>query len=127
MNGSIRCRLHVCVIVYRIAAVWPPLSLPAKSQLFCPTAMVRSARSDGLLSMFKKPCSVKRRSAGHCGWSPPWGGVMLTLLPGGRILVAVEPVDGRKGIDSLAGVVRSVLQGDPLSGDLFVFKNNIGD
>ena len=47
---------------------------------------------------------------------------MLTLLPGGRILVAVEPVDGRKGIDSLAGVVRSVLKGDPLSGDLFVFK-----
>ena len=26
------------------------------------------------------------------------------------------------GIDSLAGVVRSVLKGDPLSGDLFVFK-----
>jgi hypothetical protein len=38
---------------------------------------------------------------------------MLTLLPGGRMLVAVEPVDGRKGIDSLAGVVRSVLPGDP--------------
>ena len=37
---------------------------------------------------------------------------MLTLLPGGRILVAVEPVDGRKGIDSLAGVVRSVLKGN---------------
>ena len=52
---------------------------------------------------------------------------MLTLLPGGRILVAVEPVDGRKGIDSLTGVVRSVLQGDPLSGDLFVFKNKTGD
>jgi transposase len=52
---------------------------------------------------------------------------MLTLLPGGRILVAVESVDGRKGIDSLAGVVRSVLQGDPLSGDLFVFKNKTGD
>ena len=47
---------------------------------------------------------------------------MLTLLPGGRILVAVEPVDGRKGIDSLAGVVRSVLKGDPMSGDLFVFR-----
>lgn len=43
---------------------------------------------------------------------------MLTFLPGGRILVAVEPVDGRKGIDSLAGVVRSVLLGDPMSGDL---------
>ena len=39
---------------------------------------------------------------------------MLTLGFSGRILVAVESVDGRKGIDSLAGVVRSVLQGDPL-------------
>ena len=52
---------------------------------------------------------------------------MLTLLPGGRILVAVEPVDGRKGIDALAGVVRSALNGDPLSGDLFVFKTRRGD
>ena len=52
---------------------------------------------------------------------------MLTLGFSGRILVAVEPVDGRKGIDSLAGVVRSVLLGDPLSGDLFVFKNRRGD
>ena len=52
---------------------------------------------------------------------------MLTLLPSGRILVAVEPVDGRKGIDSLAGVVRSVLKGDPMSGDLFVFKTRRAD
>ena len=52
---------------------------------------------------------------------------MLTLGCSGRILVAVESVDGRKGIDSLAGVVRSVLGGDPLSGDLFVFKNRRGD
>ena len=52
---------------------------------------------------------------------------MLTLLPGGRILVAVEPVDGRKGIDSLAGVVRAALLGDPMSGDLYVFKNKTGD
>jgi transposase len=52
---------------------------------------------------------------------------MLSLLPGGRILVAVEAVDGRKGIDSLAGVVRTVVQGNPLSGDLFVFKTRRGD
>jgi transposase len=52
---------------------------------------------------------------------------MLSLLPGGRILVAVEAVDGRKGIDSLAGVVRTALRGDPLSGDLFVFKTRRGD
>jgi len=52
---------------------------------------------------------------------------MLSLLPGGRILVAVEPVDGRKGIDALAGVVRTVLQGNPLSGDLFVFRTRRAD
>jgi transposase len=55
------------------------------------------------------------------------GRVMLTLLPGGRMLVAVEPVYGRKEIDSLTGVVRSVLKGDPLSGDLFVFKTRTAD
>lgn len=55
------------------------------------------------------------------------GEVVLTLGVAGRVLVAVAPVDGRKGIDGLAGVVRSVLGGDPLSGDLFVFKNRRGD
>jgi len=55
------------------------------------------------------------------------GSIVLTIGFSGRILVAVESVDGRKGIDSLAGVVRSVLQGNPLSGDLFVFKNKRGD
>ena len=44
-----------------------------------------------------------------------------------NILVAVETVDGRKGIDSLAGVVRSVLKSDPLSGDLFVFRTRRAD
>ena len=52
---------------------------------------------------------------------------MLSLLPTGRILVAVEPVDGRKGIDGLAGVVRAVLDRDPRGGDLFVFRNRRGD
>jgi transposase len=52
---------------------------------------------------------------------------VLTLGVAGRVLVAVDAVDGRKGIDSLAGVVRSVLGGDPTSGDLFVFKNRRGD
>ena len=39
---------------------------------------------------------------------------MIQITPQMRVLVAIEPVDGRKGIDSLAGVVRSVLQGDPM-------------
>jgi len=40
-----------------------------------------------------------------------------------RILIAVEPVDFRKGIDGLSGVCRNVLQENPLSGCMFVFKN----
>jgi transposase len=40
-----------------------------------------------------------------------------------RILVAVEPVDGRKGIDSLAQLCREQLREDPFSGCLFLFLN----
>ena len=52
---------------------------------------------------------------------------MLTLGTTGVIYVAVDPQDGRKGIDGLAGVVRATLGRDPASGDIFVFKNRRGD
>ncbi len=52
---------------------------------------------------------------------------MLTLGTAGTIYLAVEPQDGRKGIDGLAGVVTATLGRDPASGDLFVFKNRRGD
>ena len=52
---------------------------------------------------------------------------MLNIGTTGIIYVAVEPQDGRKGIDGLAGVVRTALGRDPASGDLFVFKNRRGD
>ena len=52
---------------------------------------------------------------------------MLTMGTTGVIYVAVDPQDGRKGIDGLAGVVRTTLGRDPASGDLFVFKNRRGD
>ena len=52
---------------------------------------------------------------------------MLTLGTTGTIYLGVEPQDGRKGIDGLAGVVRTTLGRDPVSGDLFVFKNRRGD
>jgi len=37
-----------------------------------------------------------------------------------------EPVDLRKSIDGLVGVVKSLLEEDPLSGSLFVFINRRG-
>lgn len=40
-----------------------------------------------------------------------------------RILVAVQPVDFRKGIDGLAAVCRQQLEQDPMSGWAFVFRN----
>jgi len=46
---------------------------------------------------------------------------MIQITPHMRILVAVEPVDFRKGIDGLAALCRHVLERDPLSGTLFVF------
>ena len=45
----------------------------------------------------------------------------------GRIWLCVAPVDGRKSFDGLSSVVTAHLSRDPLSGDLFVFKNRRGD
>ena len=44
-----------------------------------------------------------------------------------RILAYSKPVDLRKSIDGLVGVVKSVLEEDPLSGSLFVFVNRRGN
>ncbi len=48
---------------------------------------------------------------------------MIQITPQMRILVAVEPSDFRKGIDGLGGVCRRVLEEDPFSGCMFVFRN----
>lgn len=48
---------------------------------------------------------------------------MIQLTPHMRILVAVEPVDFRAGIDGLAAVCRRRLSADPFTGCLFVFCN----
>lgn len=43
-----------------------------------------------------------------------------------RILVAIESVDARKGIDSLAQLCREKLDADPFSGCLFIFRSRSG-
>lgn len=48
---------------------------------------------------------------------------MIQITPQMRVLVAVDPVDFRKGIDGLARVAREELQRDPFSGWVFVFRN----
>lgn len=48
---------------------------------------------------------------------------MLTLSPATRVLVAVEPVDGRLGCNGLYALVKQRLAADPLSGHLYLFTN----
>ena len=52
---------------------------------------------------------------------------MLTLGLTGRIWICTTPQDGRKSFDGLQAVVISHLAKDPLSGDLYVFRNKRGD
>jgi len=42
------------------------------------------------------------------------------------VLVAIEPVDGRKGIDGLVRLCQEKLAEDPFSGCVFVFRSRGG-
>lgn len=48
---------------------------------------------------------------------------MINLTPHMKILLAIEPVDFRRGIDGLGRLCREVLDADPLGGAIFVFTN----
>ena len=52
---------------------------------------------------------------------------MLTLGLTGRIWICTTPQDGRKSFDGLQALVNMHLGKDPLSGDLYVFRNKRGD
>lgn len=51
---------------------------------------------------------------------------MIQITPQMRVLVAVEPVDFRRGIDGLAQVCRARLGADPFTGTVFVFRSRRG-
>ena len=53
-------------------------------------------------------------------------GGMIQITAQMRVLVAIEPVDGRKGIDSLARLCQEKLAEDPFSGCVFVFRSRSG-
>ncbi len=53
--------------------------------------------------------------------------MMLSLPTSVRIWLATRATDLRKSFDSLAELVRQHLKGDPLSGQLFVFRNQRAD
>jgi transposase len=51
---------------------------------------------------------------------------MIQIAAQVRILVAVEAIDGRKGIDAIAQLCREKLNADPFSGYLFIFRTRRG-
>lgn len=51
---------------------------------------------------------------------------MIQITPQMRVLVAVDAVDFRKGIDGLARVCKEQLGEDPFSGCMFVFRSRGG-
>lgn len=48
---------------------------------------------------------------------------MIQITPQMRVLVSVEAADFRRGIDGLAQLCRAVLESDPFTGTVFVFRN----
>jgi transposase len=51
---------------------------------------------------------------------------MLQITPHHRLMIAVEPVDFRRGIDGLAALCRHTLEIEPFDGYLFAFRNKRG-
>ena len=51
---------------------------------------------------------------------------MIQIAAQIRILVALEAIDGRKGIDAIAQLCREKLNADPFSGYLFIFRTRRG-
>ncbi len=52
---------------------------------------------------------------------------MLNLPASVRIWLCTRPADMRRSFDGLAALVRDWLGGDPLSGEVFVFRNKVAD
>src|SRR5271166_6835733 len=57
-HASIPCHLQVSVMLYKIAAVVPPSTLPTNNQFLRPIPMPRKPCSPMLLSISKNPCAT---------------------------------------------------------------------
>jgi transposase len=51
---------------------------------------------------------------------------MIQITPQMRVLAAIEPIDGRKGIDALMRLCQDKLAEDPFSGCVFIFRSRRG-
>jgi len=52
---------------------------------------------------------------------------MIGFSIGVKVFLCTEPTDMRRGFDGLSGMAESLMQQDPLSGHLFVFRNRNRD
>ena len=52
---------------------------------------------------------------------------MIQFGPDKRVFVSTQPVDFRKGVHGLVGLVAEGLKGDPYCGDTFVFRSKRRD
>ena len=48
---------------------------------------------------------------------------MIQITPQMRVLVAIDPVDFRRGIDGLSQLCRGLLSANPMDGTVFVFRS----
>src|SRR5690606_31318351 len=55
------------------------------------------------------------------------GSLSLAFPPSTKIYLSLSPCDMRKGFDGLSAQVRNILQLDPFSGAVFLFRGNRGD
>jgi transposase len=53
--------------------------------------------------------------------------MMIGLTHGVQVYLCTTPTDMRRGFDGLSGMAQSLLERDPLSGHLFVFRNRNRD
>ena len=52
---------------------------------------------------------------------------MIVPGVGAKVLIALRPVDFRKGMDGLAALVRETLGADPFGGVIYVFRSKRAD
>jgi transposase len=52
---------------------------------------------------------------------------MLKIREGAKILVSIEPIDARKSIDGLCGLIPEKFYDNPQSGNIFIFFNKSRD
>ena len=72
------------------------------------------------------PVDRRRRDAGE-DRSRAEGSGMIVPSSGVKVLIAMKPVDFRKGMDGLAAVVHETLGANPFGGVIYVFRSKRAD